>query len=201
LDSFALVSPEKNLAKGVSIFLPGEQALKKRIEADEAQWSEDRTGQGTWKLSKVMLYDFEGGKFYAMPDMDYPYLESPSLFLRGMRKTEEMGITELSRYIRRLNAAGIKDSKLLVDFQVKVSYPLMNLIMMILGLALSVASRAGGGLFAAGAGISLSFAYWLLYTFTLSMGYARVIPPALAPWIVPVLFGIIAVGLFRRIPE
>lgn len=196
-----LYIPEKNLAKGISIFLPGEQALKQRIEAEEAQWSEDRAGRGTWKLTGVMLYDFEGGKFNTIPDMDYPYLESPSLFVKGMRKPEEMGITELSRYIKRLNAAGIKDSKLLVDYQVKVSYPLMNLIMMILGLALSVMSRGGGGLFAAGAGISLSFGYWLLYTFILSMGYARVIHPVLAPWIVPVLFGIIAVTMFMRIPE
>jgi lipopolysaccharide export LptBFGC system permease protein LptF len=35
----------------------------------------------------------------------------------------------------------------------------------------------------------------------LSMGYARVIHPVLAPWIVPVLFGILAAYLFRRIPE
>lgn len=196
-----LYIPEKNLAKEVSIFLRGEQALKKRIEAEEAQWFENQTGQGTWKLSKVMLYDFESGKFHHLQDMDYPYLESPSLFIKGMRKPEDMGITELSRYIKRLNAAGIKDSKLPVDFQVKVSYPLMNLIMMFLGLALSVTSRAGGGLFAAGAGISLSFVYWFLYTFTLSLGYARVIQPALAPWIVPMLFGIIAVSLYWRIPE
>jgi lipopolysaccharide export LptBFGC system permease protein LptF len=73
--------------------------------------------------------------------------------------------------------------------------------MMVLGLALSGMSRTGGGLFASGVGISLSVVYWLLYTFMLSMGYARVIHPVLAPWIVPVLFGMIAAYLFRRIPE
>ncbi len=197
----ALFVPEKNLAKGVSIFLPGAVSLKKRIEAEEADWSADKSGRGTWKLLHVVVYDFEGGKLYPMPDMEYPYLESPAIFIKGMRKTEEMGIAELSRYIGRLNAAGIKDSKLLVDFQVKISYPLMNLIMMILGLALSVMSRTGGGLFAAGVGIALSFGYWLLYTFVLSMGYARIIEPVFAPWIVPALFGVVAVYLFRKIPE
>jgi lipopolysaccharide export system permease protein len=197
----ALFVPGKRLAKGVSIFMPGKESLKKRIEAEEAQWSEDHMGTGIWKLAHVVLYDFEGGKVHSLSEMEYPYLESPALFSRGIRKPEEMGITELSRYMERLNAAGIKDSKLLVDFHVKVSYPLTNFFMMMLGLALSGMSRTGGGLFAAGVGISLGFIYWLLYTFMLSMGYARVIQPVLAPWIVPVLFGLVAAYLFRRIPE
>jgi lipopolysaccharide export system permease protein len=197
----ALYVPEKRLAKGVSIFLPGKESLRKRIEAGEAQWSGDQGGTGIWKLAHVVLYNFEGGKVTTMADMEYPYLESPNLFGRGIRKPEEMGMTELYRYMERLNAAGIKDSKLLVDFHVKISYPLTNFFMMVLGLALSGMSRTGGGLFAAGVGISLSFIYWLLYTFMLSMGYARVIQPVLAPWIVPVLFGMIAAYLFRRIPE
>ena len=197
----ALYVPEKKVAKGVSIFLPGKESLRQRIEAGEAQWTEDHGGTGKWNLANVVLYDFEGGKVTSMTDMEYPYLESPDLFGKGIKKPEEMGIAELSRYMERLNAAGIKDSKLLVDFHVKVSYPLTNFIMMILGLALSGMSRTGGGLFAAGVGISLSFVYWLLYTFMLSMGYARVIQPVLAPWIVPVLFGIIGAYLFRRIRE
>jgi lipopolysaccharide export system permease protein len=197
----SLYVPGRRLAQGISIFLTGEESLRKRIEAEEAEWSENKDGTGIWKLRRVVLYDFEGGKLTAVPEMDYPHLESPELFGRRIKKPEEMGIVELSRYMERLNAAGISDSKLLVDYQVKVSYPLMNFFMMILGLALSVISRTGGGLFAAGVGISLSFLYWLLYTFTLSMGYARVIQPVLAPWIIPVLFGVAAVSLFKRIPE
>lgn len=197
----SLYIPEEKSGKGISIFLPGKESLRKRIEAEEAQWSENQGGDGVWRLAHVVLYDFEGGKLYSLPEMEYPYLESPALFGRGIRSPEEMGIAELSRYMERLNAVGIKYSKLLVDLQVKVSYPLMNFFMMILGLALSGMSRTGGGLFAAGVGISLSFVFWLLYTLTLSMGYAKVIQPVLAPWIVPALFGIVAAYLFVRIPE
>ncbi len=197
----ALYDPEKKLVKGMSIYVRGENSLRRRIEAEEAQWTEQADGRGQWRLSHVLLYDFERGSVESIEIMEYPYLESPSLFDRGIRKPEEMGITELARYIGKLNAAGIKDTRLVVDFQVKISYPLMNFFMMVLGLALSGMSKTGGGLFAAGIGISLSFMYWLLYTFMLSMGYARVIPPVMAPWIVPVLFAIIAAYLFLRVPE
>jgi lipopolysaccharide export system permease protein len=197
----SLYVPENKMGKGISIFQPGDQFLGRRIEAEEAQWVEDHAGGGIWKLAHVVIYDFKAGKLYTMPEMDYPYLGSPALFDRGIRKPEEMGITELSRYMERLNAAGIKNTKLLVDFQVKVSYPFMNFIMMMLGLSLSGMSRTGGGLISAGIGIALSFVYWLLYTFMLSMGYARVIQPVIAPWIVPVLFGMIATYLFVKVPE
>jgi lipopolysaccharide export system permease protein len=197
----ALYVPEKKLARGMSIFLRGENGLDRRIEAEEAQWIESPGGKGQWRLSKVLSYNFERGSVESVEEMGYPYLESPTLFERGIRKPEEMGITELARYIGKLNAAGIKDTRLIVDYQVKISYPFMNVFMMVLGLALSGMRRTGGGLFAAGIGISLSFTYWLLYTFMLSMGYARVIPPVVAPWIVPVLFAIIAACVFLRVPE
>ena len=133
--------------------------------------------------------------------MDYPYLESPDLFSQGIKKVAEMDIIELSRYTKRLKAAGFRDTKLLVDLNSKISYPLANFVMLTLGAALSVMGRIGGGIFAAGLGILISFVYWLLYTLMLSMGYTSVVPPAVATWIVPVLFGIIAIFLFRKIPE
>jgi lipopolysaccharide export LptBFGC system permease protein LptF len=35
----------------------------------------------------------------------------------------------------------------------------------------------------------------------LSLGYAGVAPPIIAAWLIPVIFGIVSVQLFRRIPE
>jgi lipopolysaccharide export system permease protein len=133
--------------------------------------------------------------------MDYSYLESPDLFSQGIKKVDEMDIRELYRYTNRLKAAGFRDTKLIVDLNSKISYPLANFFMLTLGVALSVMGRIGGGIFAAGLGILISFIYWLLYTLMLSMGYTRVLPPVVATWIVPVLFGIVAIFLFRRIPE
>ncbi len=197
----ALYLPDARSARGLSIFYPGGNALVRRIEAEEAQWLDPAGGQGTWRLARVRAYDVMEGTVQEMPTMDYPHIAAPSVFERGIRKPEEMGIVELSRYRATLSAAGIKDPKLSVDTHVKLSYPIMNLIMMLLGLSLAPVRRGGGGLFIAGVGIFFSFLYWLLYTFTLSMGYARVVHPVVAAWAVPVLFGCLAAYLFTRIPE
>lgn len=196
-----LYIPSKRIAKGISIFTIGEEYLKARIEAEEAIWVKNQGSKGIWKLKKVIFYDIEGGKVTNTPEMDYSYLESPDLFSKGMKSPDEMGIEELYRYSKRLEAAGIRDSKLSVDLNSKISYPLSNFFMILLGVSLSVMSRIGGGLMAAGLGIFISFIYWLLYTLMLSMGYARIISPAVATWIVPFAFGMVAIYLFRKIPE
>ena len=196
-----LYIPERKYARGVSIFIFGEDFLKKRIEAEVAEWIVHQGKKSVWKLKKVIIYDIESGEISSAAEMDYPYLESPDFFSKGIKKTEEMGISELYRFTKRLKAAGFKDTKLIVDLNSKGSYPLTNFFMMLLGIALSVRGRVGSGLFAAGLGLFISFIYWLGYTMILSMGYAGIIPPIVAPWVVPILFGTAATYLFRKIPE
>jgi len=196
-----LYIPDKKLARGVSIFIYDQTALKKRIEATEAVWFQNEGLQGVWKLRKVIIYDIEKGAVTSMTEMAYPYLESPDLFTKAIKNPEDMGIGELSRYIRRLKNEGFSDPKLIVDLNSKISFPLTNLFMVLLGISFSVMSRIGGGIVAAGLGIFISIIYWLMYTLVLSMGYARIIPPFVSTWIVAVLFGSISVYLFMKIPE
>jgi len=196
-----LYIPEKRLAKGVSIFIYGKELLKKRIEAEEAEWKYAGSSEGIWRLRNVTAYDIEEDKIYIMPEMDYPYLEPPDFFSEGIRKPEEMGIGELYRYTARLKSAGFRNTKLIVDLHSKISYPLANFFMILLGISLSIRGKAGGGLFAVGLGLLISIVYWFAYTMMLSMGYAGIVPPLIATWFVPVVFGGIAVYLFSKVPE
>ena len=198
-----LYIPEKKLAKGVSIFVIEKNFLAKRIEAEEAEWikTEIQSPEGTWRLKNVIIYEINSRKVISAAEFDYPYLESPDFLSKGIKRPEEMGIGELSRYTKRLKKAGFKNTKLIVDLNSKVSFPLINLFMVLFGIALSMRSKVGGGLFVAGLGLLISALYWVTYTFLLSLGYAGIIPPVIAPWFVPVVFGIIAVYLFVTIRE
>ena len=55
------------------------------------------------------------GKSVTTAEMEYPELESPDLFSKGIKDPEEMGIGELYTYMNRLKRAGFKDAKLDVD--------------------------------------------------------------------------------------
>jgi lipopolysaccharide export system permease protein len=196
-----LYVPEKKLAKGVSIFVFDKDYLKERLEAEDAKWDESQNSKGTWKLKNVIIYDIKGGKVDRNSEMAYPSLESPEFFSEGIKKPEEMGMVELYKYTERLKRSGFRNIKLIIDLNSKVSYPLINLFMILLGISLSARNKIGGGLFAAGLGLLISMIYWFTYTLTLSMGYAGVVPPFIAAWLMPIIFGTVAVHLFRKIPE
>ncbi len=196
-----LYIPDMKLAKGVSIFVFDKDFLKERIEAEEAKWEEDQGSKGLWRLKNAIVYNITDKKIDSVTELDYPYLESPDFFSEGIKKPEEMGIGELYRYVERLKKAGFRNTKLIVDMNSKVSYPLINLFMVFLGISLSLKTRFSGSLFAAGFGLLISILYWIIYTFSLSMGYAGILPAAFAAWIVPVTFGFATGFLFKNIKE
>ncbi|MEW6110203.1 MAG: LptF/LptG family permease [Nitrospirota bacterium] len=187
---------DRKLAKGVDIFFIGEDFLKERLAAEKAFWDGE-----TWILENVTKYDIGSGKIEKIQKMNYPGLDSPEIFSEEIKPPDEMGISELYRYIKRLKIAGYRNLKLTVDFNSKISFPLINIFMMLLGISLSTRGKTGGGLFSAGLGLLISLSYWFGYTFMLSFGYAGIIPPLIAAWTVPFIFGLFSVYLFLKIPE
>lgn len=187
---------EKKVARGVSIFISGSDFLKEQIISQEAFWNGT-----TWILHNVTKYHVSTGEIEKVTSMEYADLESPDLFAEELKTPDEMGIYELYGYMQRLKHAGFNNLKLMVDLNSKISFPLINIFMMLLGIALSLRSKKGGGLVAAGLGLLISLIYWLGYTFSLSIGYAGIMSPVLAAWIIPLLFGTLAIYLFLKTPE
>ncbi|MBZ0157477.1 MAG: LptF/LptG family permease [Alphaproteobacteria bacterium] len=204
-----LYLPDLNLSKEVSIFKFDAEALKERINAETALWEGN-----SWKLRKVTVYDIAEGKTTSLPELVYPHIESPKIFQEDLWEVSEMNIVELVQYQNRLNEAGFKNVKLTVDISSRLSYPLINLFMLLLGISLSMGgeqqmfqkllpqkSQTHGGIIAAGLGLFISLVYWFGYSLFLSLGYAGAIPPFLAPWIIPFVFAGLSVYLYRQIPE
>ncbi len=187
---------EKKAAEGISVFVIGENSLKEKIFAKRAYWKGD-----TWVFEDVMRYSVTTGAAEHLQTMTYGSLESPDFFSEELKGAGEMGIAELYRYTQRLKNAGFRNVKLAVDLDSKISFPLISLFMMMLGIALSLRMSLGGGLLSAGLGLLISLFYWLSYTFSLSMGYAGVIPAIVSASTVPLIFGTLSIYLFLRIPE
>jgi lipopolysaccharide export system permease protein len=200
--------------KGVSIMRIQNDMLTERIEAESAEWrpalrpftagsgSAMETGEkGAWYLKNVTSYDIKTGVITKSGELKSNLINSPDIFREDTQKPEEMNVQDLMAYTKRLRNAGFRNTKLIVDLQSRISYPLINLIMLVLGIALAARGVVGGGLVTAAVGIFISLLYWVMYTLSLSMGYTGIFPPAVAAWLVPALFGIMAFYLFRTIPE
>lgn len=210
-----LYVPEGNLSREVSIYKIGKDGIEERIDAEEAHWL-----GGQWRLEDVKILNFRNGKVASIKELDYEGIPSLEVFRSEALKIEEMTIIELIRYHKRLKDAGFKNIKLLVDINSRLSYSLVNLFMLILGMSLSLShdfsenrlfklltphkvkeSNIGGGIIAGGLGFLISMTYWFGYSFCLSLGYAGAIPPILAPWLMPIIFGAISFYLYNLIPE
>jgi lipopolysaccharide export system permease protein len=207
-----LFLPEQNRSQNISIFRYADGELKERVEAETGIWEND-----AWRLNNIYIFNLAAGTYAQKDEMIYTEIESPKIFREDVLKVEEMTLTELIRYKNRLSEAGFKNAKLSVDVSARLSYPIINLFMLLLGISLSVGGEQKGlekifrtkmqgahsnvGVLSAGLGLAISVAYWLGYSFSLSLGYSGTIPPIIAPWIIPVLFSLISIYLYSNIPE
>lgn len=213
-----LFLPGKGIIKGITIMRMENDMLIERTEAESAEWrpalgsmgspgaadSHDAPGSartGVWHLREVTQYMTKSGTITKYKELQTDAIGSPEIFKKDVQQPEEMNVRELAAYTQRLKSAGFRNTKLLVDIQSRISYPLINAIMLSLGIALAARGVVGGGLVTAAIGIFISLLYWVAYTTSLSMGYTGILPPIPAAWLMPLLFGGMAWHLFRKIPE
>ncbi|HBG92530.1 MAG: hypothetical protein A2X54_03720 [Nitrospirae bacterium GWF2_44_13] len=196
-----LYMPDEKIARDISIFKLGSERIRERIEAEEARWIDIKGSDGKWVLENVTVYDMEQSSIKNHKSLDYQFMGPPSVFAEEIRKPEDMGIKELLRYTKRLEEAGFKNLKLLVDLNSKISYPVVNFFMVLLGISLPMRGKSGGGLATTAIGIFISLIYWVSHAMSLSMGYAGIVPPVIAAWFVPLIFAVIAIKFFRKIHE
>ncbi|MDA8387470.1 MAG: LptF/LptG family permease [Nitrospiraceae bacterium] len=192
---FSLYSKEDESAREVQIFRFENGMLAERIDAGGAKYR-----GGRWILTGVSIYELLRSSYTKKSVITLPGFIEPEFLDRQVLTSEEMGITELYRYTKRLRRAGIRSTKLDVDVQSRIAYPLVNFIMVLFATALSL-KRGMGGLAAAGVGVGVSLFYWLVYTFGLSLGYSGLLPPFAAAWTVPLSFAAISLWLFVRIRD
>lgn len=194
IDGF--VMEENRILKTSLFYFSPSFGLEKRIEADEAVWT-----NGEWTLKNVTVFDFTGNTITRHGSLISAAIEEPRIFSEDMKKPQEMNFAELYAYYTRLEKAGFKNLKYVVRLYEKISYPVINFIMVLFGVSLSLHSRWGGGIKAAGIGVIASAVYWLIYAISISLGNAGVLPPQLAPWIGPIIFGIAGGVMYMRIRD
>jgi lipopolysaccharide export system permease protein len=188
---------ERDTFRGMSIFVLGEEGMREIVRAGEARYL---TEEKAWLLSDVRRYDLATYETTSLASYHYPHLGPPSVFAEEVRKPYALGILEIKRYLDRLERAGFRNLRLLVEFHSKLSYPLVSFFMVLIGVSIS-SRRTVGGFVATGLGLLITLAYWMAFTMLLSFGYTGILPPFVAAWLMPVIMGGLSGYLFLRIPE
>lgn len=112
---------------------------------------------------------------------------------------EEMDYFELKNYIERLKRIGENYQAELVELNVKISFPFMNLIVLLFSIPianLTNRSQARGMEFVLAIGIS--FLYISILRLGQSLGYNGILSPFFSAWFANILFALFGLALLWR---
>ena len=192
-----LLSPQTNDLYGVTILEVDRQfRLLNRLDARQAHWTESG-----WELRDGAFREIEkGGTVQTVPFTltALDLAEDIEEFTRIHKDFESMSYWELRDYVARLEAAGFHAKKYLVALYSKLSFPLVNLVMVLVAIPFALQSPRGGRLFGVGLAIAIMAGYLVVHYVALAFARADLLPPFVAAWTANVIFLGIGTSLFLR---
>ena len=99
-----------------------------------------------------------------------------------------MTLSQLREHIRRLAAGGLSTADQEVKLHTKIAFPVVTLVMTLLGIPFGLTTGRRGAMYGIGLAIVLAFSYWLLAFFFVAAGSAGLLPAGLAAWATNILF-------------
>jgi LPS export ABC transporter permease LptF/LPS export ABC transporter permease LptG len=201
--NYDLFSPLQRLFGGLSVVEldPVTFNIRRRIFATRAQWS---VSQKIWLLESGWVRDFSGSsitRFDQFNVQSFPELtEPPEYFNREVRQAFQMDWSELNRYIEGLRRAGFDVANLTVQWHVKIAYPLIAPISMLLAIPFAFLVGARGALGGIAIGVAIGIGYWSVARLLEAMGGVGQLPPFLAAWSPDFIFFFIGLYFFFKIP-
>ena len=192
-----LLYPGTNDMFGVTILeVDHDFRLVGRLDARRAHWT-----PAGWELSEGAYREIGAdGTVQTVPFLRtaLDLTEEMEDFIRIQKPVNAMSFRELKDYIARLEAAGFKVRKHLVELYAKLSFPLVNLVMVLVAIPFALQSPRGGRLYGIGLALAIMAGYLVVHYVALAFARADLLPPLIAAWTANVIFMGIGVSLLLR---
>ena len=200
---YQFFDPTQDVFANITVFefKPGSFTLTRRIYASSARWDQS---VGGWVFENGWQRTFKGeatASYQPFMVSTFPEIrEQPSYFKKEDRQSQEMSYSELSDYIKDLRQSGFDTTRLRVQLNHKLAYPLMSLVMAILAIPFALSAGKRGNLAGMGTGIGIAIIYWVVALFFENLGNVNSLPAVLAAWSPDILFAIAGSYLLLRVP-
>ena len=171
--------------------------LSRLVSAEKGEWID-----GSWWLE-------EGKVFEITKENDVSLLftfDKQALQLnlnheeaaRSSRTPDEMTLNELFREIEKMKQKGMDVSKIVMIMNLRFSVPWACLVLAIVGAAVGSRPQRSSSGMGLGLSVIIVFVYYIILSFTQSLGDAGYLHPVFAAWIANIVFLIIGAGLTLR---
>lgn len=168
--------------------------ITKKIQAKEAIWEDNK-----WNFYDCYIRKFQYNKLISSQKFSHIILPDikikPIDLIKSHKDPMQMNFFELRDYIERLRKIGEKHQKELVELYLKISFPFVNLIIVLFSIPIAsipMRHKWRGLIFAFGTFIC--FIYLSSIRIGQSLGYNEIVSPFISAWLANIIFAII--GLF-----
>jgi len=170
----------------VFYFFDKDFRLVRKIEGKRGIWE-----NGVWKIEEGIIQKIQDNGDYEVTKFVDFFLEidkTPDTFKRRIKEPEDMSYQQLKRYAKTVGTEGYDNTEYLVDLNLKLSFPLISLVLALLGIPVALELKKGGIPLAVSIGIGLCFLYYVVMGVSRSLGLSGILPPLLSAWTANLLF-------------
>ncbi len=184
---------KKKTIHGLTVYFFGDNfKMIRRLDAKKAKFD-----SGNWIITSAMdqILDKKTGDYKIIfHDRENIRLDfSPENLESVVIKSNEMGLFELGKYIKKIEKEGYDATTYKVDFHAKIAFPFVCTLLGITGMGIASRKNAKEGLALIIAyGMGIAFLYWIIYSFCISIGYGGVLSPPVAAWTANFIFACVA---------
>ena len=171
--------------------------ISRKIIADGAEFK-----NGKWLFTKGTIRSFDKAASTILTFdtlMDTILKVSPEEMVVQIKSPEEMSYWELGDFADKTRRRGEDVSRYKAQLYFKIALPVMNFIVILLGISISARAGRKGEAVLFGIGLLLAFSYWIISQFSLAFAQNGQIPALLGAWLGNILFSIIALVLYARV--
>lgn len=183
----------KNTAYKIIIYeFDKNNELKKRIDAQKAIYISEE-----WHLfdGSIRYFGEDFLKTIYFDTLAIKLKESIYEFTEEEKTPLSMNLFEFKKYVEKLRRCGKDTIKELVDLYLRISFPFMNLVIIILGLPLAIKVRNIGFIIGFGISLFVSFLYWGMSQLFKALGQIGALSPILVSVLPNVFFLIVGLIL------
>lgn len=182
--------PNRNTFANLSVYQVdlSEGKLVSVLQSRQAHWDETAS---KWVLTDGWERRFSepGQRFSRFREKPVLIDEKPADFKTEIGRSDKMSYPELADYIQKLRQGGFDTLGLEVDLQKKISYPLVSLVMLLIGIPFSFMMGRRGALYGIVVSVLIGILFWATFNMFTTLGTYGYLPPVLASWAPNLFFG------------
>jgi len=171
--------------------------LVRRTDADRMTWVDSLQ---TWRMEDVQVRTFDStgtlATLHTRSEADTTLQVYPRDLARSQNDVAAMTIPVARNYLSALRRSGASHlNRPLVAYYNKFSYPVANLILVVIGVPLAAVRRRGGQAARFAIGLLTAFLYLATQKLTEPFGYTGQLTPSVTAWAPHVVFALVALAI------